>query len=377
MAASLDTSSLPKSLSFKAKQALLDQLAWVVSHAQANQGLLYFLPSVGWNIASFQRPHHLARAFASLGWTVVFDVTNARDQVFGFFQVEPSIFLFKAPPVLLQGLPAKLVWAFSYNVHQRTLVTPRSLLVYDVIDSLEVFPYPQDLLWKNHRWGLQFADLVTCVSRGLVKEVAPLRRDALYLPNAADPARFDTCGVSVKLPAAFADFLRRFHPRVALYIGSFARWFDFSLMSQVVQQTPEWGFVFVGPVLERAWPWEKLWRLSNVFYGGPQPYAFLPFLIERCSVGLIPFAGEKVLRGLSPLKMYEFLAAGKPLVVTPFPEAEGIPGVFMAKSGSEFASQLELSFKLAPGLRIPILAFARRNTWLQRVETVLRHVRLL
>ncbi|MGQ9752347.1 MAG: hypothetical protein ACUVRE_06890 [Thermoanaerobaculaceae bacterium] len=377
MAASLDTSSLPTSLSLQTKRALLDQLTWVVSHAQASQGLVYFLPSIGWGIASFQRPHHLARAFATLGWTVVFDVTNANDPVFGFFQVEPNIFLFKGPPVLLQGLPVKLVWAFSYNLHQRTFVTPRSLLVYDIIDSLEVFPYPEDLLWKNHRWGLQFADLVTCVSRGLVEEVAPLRKDALYLPNAADPARFDTCGVSIDLPAAFDDFLRRFSPRVAMYIGSLARWFDFSLMFQVVQRTPEWGFVFVGPVLEPAWPWESLWPAPNVFYGGPQPYAFLPFLIERCSVGLIPFAGEKVLRGLSPLKMYEFLAAGKPLVVTPFPEAEGIPGVFMAKSVSEFATQLEVSLKLARELRTPMLAFARRNTWLQRVEAVLRQMRLL
>lgn len=376
MAAPLDPSSLPTSLSLQTKKALLDQLTWVISHTQSSRGLLYFLPSVGWSIASFQRPHHLARAFASLGWTVVFDVTNAKDEVFGFFQVEPDIFLFKAPPVLLQGLPVTLTWGFSYNLHQRTLVTPRSLLVYDIIDSLEVFPYPKDLLRENHRWGLEFADLVSCVSRGLVEDVAPLRRDALYLPNAAEAARYDTCGVTIDLPAPFNDFFRRFHPRLAMYVGSLARWFDFSLMLQVVQEMPDWGFVFLGPVLEPAWPWERLWGMSNVFYGGPQPYAFLPFLIESSSVGLIPFAGEKVLRGLSPLKMYEFLAAGKPLVVTPFPEAEGIPGVLIANSLGQWPTQLETALHLPVKLKSSMLAFARQNTWLRRVEAVLRQLRI-
>lgn len=374
MGKALDTSPISEGLSLAVRKTLTEQQEWVASRAAARSGLIYFPPSIGWNIAAVQRPHHLARAFATLGWTVVFDVSNAADAVFGFLEVEPDIFLFKAPHRFLWPLPVDIVWCFTYNLHDRIRVRSESLLVYDIIDAPEVFPYPRERLLQWHSWGLTYADMVTCVSKVLAEETGNQRPDILYLPNACEAFRFDTCGVALP-PNSPIDFQRQgMTGRTALYVGSLARWFDFELVVELVTRCTSWHFVFVGPVLERSWPWEELWMRSNVTYLGPQPYPSLPFLLRSADVGILPFGGWQILKGLSPLKMYEFLAAGIPMVVTPFPEAEGVPGVLLAETPEQFQQQLNRALHLrdqAGELR----EYAARHTWLARARCALDFIR--
>ncbi|MCS7183429.1 MAG: glycosyltransferase [Thermoanaerobaculum sp.] len=345
--------------------ALREQVLWVASRGQERQGLIYFPPSIGWHIAAFQRPHHLARAFATLGFAVVFDVSNAADPVYGFLEVEPDIFLFKGPAELLCHLPVTLVWAFTYNLHWRIRVSPQAPLVYDVIDAPEVFPYPQELLQRNHRWALAFADYITCVSRGLLPELQTHRPDAIYLPNACEAFRFDPCGVVHPQQEHWRKLLEGKKP-LALYVGSLARWFDFPLVEEVVAKAKEWHVALAGPVLDQTWPWERLWQHPRVTYLGMVRYASLPFLLPLADVGLIPFAGEQVLRGLSPLKMYEFLAAGKPVVATPFPEGQGVPGVFTANDSDGFINAFKRAKSLPKEEFQSLKRFAEKNSWLSR-----------
>ncbi|MCX7896231.1 MAG: glycosyltransferase [Thermoanaerobaculum sp.] len=305
---------------------------------------------------------------------MVFDVSNAADPVYGFLEVEPDIFLFKGPAELLCHLPVTLVWAFTYNLHWRIRVSPQAPLVYDVIDAPEVFPYPQELLQRNHRWALAFADYITCVSRGLLPELQTHRPDAIYLPNACEAFRFDPCGVVHPQQEHWRKLLEGKKP-LALYVGSLARWFDFPLVEQIVNEAQGWHFVFAGPQLEPAWPWETLWRLPNVTYLGSIRYASLPFLLSLIDVGLIPFRDEQILRGLSPLKMYEFLAAGKPVVATLFPEAEGVPGVFVAHEAKTMAKALNKARVYATKNAGVLKSFAEANTWLHRAEKILETIR--
>ncbi len=280
MGKGVDTASVSlAAVSFPTKQALVEQVAWVSRRAQERRGLVYFPPSIGWHIASIQRPHHLARAFATLGFAVVFDCSNAHDPVFGFFEVEPDIFLFKAPRELLAEIPITLVWCFVYNVPFRLYVTPSAPLVYDIIDAFHVFPYERSFLETNHRWALQWADLVTCVSKELLKDVQVSRPDALYLPNAVKAWRFDTHGVPMPEDPSLAPFFHAAHgdSPVAGYCGSFAQWFDFDLLYQVVQLLPRWRFLLIGPHLDKAGHSHPLFAEPNVFYLGPRPYPSLPF----------------------------------------------------------------------------------------------------
>jgi glycosyltransferase involved in cell wall biosynthesis len=371
MAVHLDTPQLPKELSPVTRQALPDQITWVGARARERKGLVYFPPSIGWEIVAFQRPHHLARAFATRGFAVVFDSRNSHDRVFGFREIEPDIFLFKGPPELLRALPVTLVWAFVYNFPYRLEVTPNAPLVYDIIDALEVFPYERAELDRYHTWGLHYADFVTCVSRLLQEDVRAVRPDALYLPNAVEAWRFDTQGVAMPGDPALEGLLEARCP-VAGYYGSFARWFDYDLVDEVARRLPRWRFLLIGPRLDQSGADHPLWHRANVSYLGPRDYAALPFYVDLFTVGLIPFRGESIGRGLSPLKLYEYMAAGKPVVTTPIPECAAFPEVTIARTSEEFAAGLDAAREQGRDQRFVarLREIGCANLWTDRVETI-------
>lgn len=379
MGPTVGTASLSlATVSATTRKALWDQVNWVSTRARETRGLVYFPPSIGWSIPSVQRPHHLARAFATCGFVVVFDCRNANDAVFGFKEVEPGIFLFKAPAELLRELPVTLVWCFVYNIPFRLDVTASAPLVYDIIDTLDVFPYERTVLEENHAWALTWADVVTCVSRELLQDVACKRPDALYLPNAVEAWRFVTHGVAMPEDPALKPFLAAGGPDApaAGYCGSLARWFDFDFLLQVTELLPHWRFLIIGPHLDEEGQEHPLFCAPNVFSIGPRPYTRLAFYMQHYHVGMNPFRRGEFLRGLSPLKLYENLAAGKPMVVTPFPEAQGIPGVFMADTPASFAASLEQATKIAkdPSFVAHMRGYARKHSWLVRVQEVLARV---
>ncbi len=128
------------------------------SHATGSRGTVVFLPSVGWGIHLFQRPHHLARAFARAGWTAIFDCSNAQDKVDGFKEIEPNLFLYRGPAGVLERIPEPLLWSFPYNFEQTRMFSAGARVVYDWIDDLSVFPYDRTLLETNHAQALARGD---------------------------------------------------------------------------------------------------------------------------------------------------------------------------------------------------------------------------
>src|SRR6185503_20739124 len=84
-----------RSLMEAASQPSAESMRYVMRRVAASKGAVIFLPSIGWNAKLFQRPHHLARAFARAGYVAVFDSTNVDDDLCGFEEREPNLFLFR------------------------------------------------------------------------------------------------------------------------------------------------------------------------------------------------------------------------------------------------------------------------------------------
>src|SRR6185369_2368128 len=70
-------------------------LGAVIERVETSKGAVIFLPSIGWEIVNSQRTHHLAREFARQGYLAIFDSSNSYDDVNGFKEIEPNLFLFR------------------------------------------------------------------------------------------------------------------------------------------------------------------------------------------------------------------------------------------------------------------------------------------
>ncbi len=327
--------------------------------------VIVFPPSIGWNVTLVQRPHHLARAFARLGTRVVFDCgDHSADGFLGFREAEPGLHLFRGDPETLRSIERPVLWTFAYNVPPKA-DWPGARLVYDCIDHLDVFPQPKSDLRRRHERALREADAVFAVSRPLLAEIAAIRPDARYLPNAVDFSRFE---------AATAG--RGAGPPAAVYVGALARWVDFRLLSDVAKADPGWEFQLCGESLDEEFASSGIRALSNVKFRGAVENSGIPDVLSGADVGLIPFCVSPVTNGVSPIKLYEYLAAGKPVVSTPMAETREIPGVWTAATPEEWSRALSQALAASKDERFreKIRAFARENDWSERARQALAHL---
>jgi glycosyltransferase involved in cell wall biosynthesis len=348
------------------------ELATVVGRARDARGVVIFLPSIGWRVPLFQRPHHLARTLARRGFLVIFDCSNAADPVRGLREIEPNLLLFRGASKALHALPSPWLWALPYNVHLAWGYPPGARVVYDWLDELSVFADRDPaLIARNHDHALRDADLVLAVARVLHDQARRSRPDAAYLPNAVDAARFMAPATRPPDPR-FVRFVEG-ASGVAGYYGAIARWLDFDLLRQAARRVPWWRFVLIGPVYdEEARRALARLREPNVLWLGPRPYDSLPGYLSAFDVALIPFVVDEITQATSPLKLYEYMAAGKPVVSTPMPECLAHPEVLIATDGAGLAAALPTARTQGgdPAFVAKMRRVAQSNSWEKRVDVL-------
>ncbi len=103
---------------------------------------------------------------------------------------------------------------------------------------------------------------------------------------------------------------------IAGFYGSISEWLDLDLLQQVIQRLPQWNFVFIGKVVVDV---SQLQRLDNVTFLGERDHQQLPSYSQHWTASLLPFVDNSQIQNCNPLKLREYLAAGRAVISTPFP----------------------------------------------------------
>jgi glycosyltransferase involved in cell wall biosynthesis len=145
-------------------------------------------------------------------------------------------------------------------------------------------------------------------------------KPALVIENGVDATHFST---PQPIPALYRELP---HPRL-LYVGTLDHRFDFEVINSLARLAPELQVVIAGPARV---PIERLQAtLPNLLYLGPVAYEDVPALMQHADIGLLPLNDEPSNRGRSPMKFYEYAAAGLPVVARKTPELERRAGRFI------------------------------------------------
>jgi glycosyltransferase involved in cell wall biosynthesis len=146
------------------------------------------------------------------------------------------------------------------------------------------------------------------------------------------------------------------------------------LICSIAERHPEYSILLVGPV---ANGFGKLKQHQNITMVGTKNYSVLPQYMTCMDVCLIPFNINRVTLAANPIKMYEYLAAGKPVVSTALPEVcnNAAHVVKIAQDESDFIKKVEQTLSEAENdeerLRIrERISFAKNNSWQKRVEEI-------
>jgi len=117
---------------------------------------------------------------------------------------------------------------------------------------------------------------------------------------------------------------------------------------------------------------KKLEKFKNVHFLGERPYSELPKYLHGFDVCLIPFKNVPLIEATHPVKIYEYLAAGKPVVATKMLELLPIKDLcYIANTHEEFLSMLEQALQeKSQDLIEKRIAYASKNTWTSRFESL-------
>ncbi|HWX23917.1 MAG TPA: glycosyltransferase, partial [Vicinamibacteria bacterium] len=210
------------------------------------------------------------------------------------------------------------------------------------------------------------ADVVFATSTDLYARMAALNEATELVPNAADFAHFKDAS---RAPAP--EDVRSLPRPILGYLGEIAPWFDLEAVHALAQARPSWSLVLVGPLTtRRAGP---LLALPNVHYLGRKAYGELPGYLGQFDVCLLPFALTPLTAAVSPVKVYEYLAAGRPVVSSSLKEVLAL-GPLVTIAGPEgFAPAVEAALGTRGEAAVAQRQeFAQGNTWDHRVRAILR-----
>ncbi len=213
------------------------------------------------------------------------------------------------------------------------------------------------------------SDLVVCSSRQLYREKLLLNPRTYFVPNAADVTH---AGKAMRPDLAVSPSVATVPGPVIGYFGNIERRIDYPLMGEVIRQNPGFSFVFAGPRTTDVPDW--LEALPNVFFTGSVPYGEMPAVIRGFDVALIPFRADAGSAAIFPLKLFEYLGAGKPVVATLFnPDLEEITGplVTYCTDAAAFSEAIRAALESdSEALRAKRVALAGAHTWESRVQTI-------
>lgn len=204
---------------------------------------------------------------------------------------------------------------------------------------------------------------VCSVSQAILDRIRPMG-PARVIPNGIEPSEWPP------LPPAPAWLSGLPAPRL-IYLGTLDRRLDPAALRALAASHPEGSVVLVGPIMDEDHI-RGLLRIPNVQVRPPVSRSEVPGLLRGADVGLVPHARDKLTLAMSPLKAYEYLAAGVPVAGISLPPLEGIdPRVALVDEASQLGGAVNRALSLGRASENVRQQFLDQNAWKRRHEQIL------
>lgn len=315
-----------------------------------------------------QRPQQLLKALSQLGVTIYFlnRCTRRHGELRGIERYNEHFYLFhqevpsypvQIRPVVYYSNPTQVESIGSYN---------HSLLVFDSLDdTVEEFsswmPY--------YDRAVASADLVLAASDKLYSRAQEVNPCTVLLPNGCDYDYFRRAGTGQLARPADLPGLKA---TVIGYIGAVASWCDLELLDALALAFPDCSLLIIGPLYNV----HNIPLRPNLHWLGYKDYDELIYYASCFDVGIIPFKTSAMTQAVNPIKMWEYMAMGIPVVATALPEISKYADIVYCSTGREdFINHVRQALQNEKGNRCEQgMALARENSWMARAKQMLKAI---
>ncbi|WP_449598723.1 glycosyltransferase [Niallia sp. Marseille-Q9988] len=268
-----------------------------------------------------------------------------------------------------------LTWCFDLTRIEIANHFKNKLLIFDAIDNLlEHDQNKSDTKYLAHMYKTanDNAQLIFTVSKDLRNKLFINHNNAYYIPNAINIREYQEIHHK-------SDYYRPSDlpngPLVG-YIGLMQERVNIDILKECIEKNPLINFVFVGPILSKKY-FQPIKHYQNVYFLGAKHHSHIPKYLIHFDICLIPHKVNKFTKSMNPLKLYEYLAAGKEVITTSVPPSSDFKNVIHISDDKK-----EFSKKISECIKTPYLKFSKEEImnsvknedWNIRLSEMLKHV---
>ncbi|AJK44890.1 glycosyltransferase [Burkholderia plantarii] len=345
---------------------------------------------MGWHEVFKQRPHHIAEYLMAQRYLVVcaMNPTYPEDYTEYLRQESDRLFIVNFDNRLIWSQVVELLAVeskaslFYHLVGTEPGTTPADLkklkamgfvICYDYIDEIsrDINPGLSDMCLERHRAFMEDEEVLFVASASnLYKPVSKHRsRNLLLAPNGV---RLEDWVLEddMPIPQEIVHIVNEGKPIVGYY-GNLATWMDFDCIKALSYRRPDLNIVMIGHDYDGgkgAFAQSRIAELPNVHILPAQKYHRLKFFSRFFDIGIIPFREYELTRSVSPVKMFEYMAQGLPVVATGLEECRHYASCLNADNPDDFVEKVgtALALKNDEAYLEQLRRDAEANTWEKR-----------
>lgn len=349
----------------------------IIVQESSGKRIIIFPHTLDWNMALFQRPQQLAVAYSKKPNSFVLYLTKnyENDNIQIAKKLRENLWIVNDDivPFLWKRLKAKeTIMSLSWTVNKDYYYKLKpDYLIYEFIDELEIFNGYNKQMEIDHKELAKTANLVVCTASKLFEQAKLYASNPLLSTNAGDYNLFSKTSQYAISPLIKSQISS--YSCILGYYGALAKWFDYDLIRETALKCPEWIWILIGMDYDGSLKKSGILNLKNVVYIPPQEYKTLPCFLKAFTIATIPFVINDVTLSTSPVKLFEYMAAGKPILTSKMPECLKYKSVYTYADAEDFICKAKALLQLPKddiywqNLKNDALA----NTWDAKTDEIL------
>ena len=321
----------------------------------------------GWNVPLFQRPQHIALNLSKQKCLVFYEVTRFTDKIKDLKETSENLILINLENKSIQKIlfnklriitkPKYIqIYSTDWQMTKKELqqyIENGYKIIYEYIDEINPILSGTKKIPVNIKEKFEYAvndkeNIFIVVTADKLKEDIIKKRGTEKLvlsSNGVDYEHYKNIDGSFEFDDKFKEILNQKKPIIGYY-GAIASWFDYDMVKKLAINRTENNIVLIGTKYDDSFEKSGIDKIQNVYYLGTKDYKILKNYSNKFNVCIIPFLINDITKATSPLKIFEYMALGKPVVTTAMDECKKYKSVLIAHNEGEFIELIDKGINL-------------------------------
>lgn len=354
--------------------------------------IVIFKANFGWNIEMKQRPQHIAEQLAKQNILYLYIASDVQDKTYSIENIGENLYLINMArytfnlalfEILSKVKIPKFLHVYATCLYSVTYDDIKEYMdkgfkvLYDFVDEiseeLSKASISKEII-NQHKKLLNDKEnvIVLSTATNLYNDVTAIRgnENSIMCPNGVNIEDFRK--EKYEEPDAMKKIREKGNPVIGYY-GALASWFDYEMVEYLAKSRPNYEIVLIGWKYDNSYGKTNMDKYENIHYLGIVDYPHLANHSKYFDVATIPFLLNDVTKATSPVKLFEYMAVGNPIVTTDLEECRKYESCLIAKDKEDFVKKIDYCIDVLSNdekYKKILAKEAEENTWSQRAQDI-------